>query len=720
MSAQPSLPAYDQPQIVRWLGASTVDKGRAYVGSVSALTWDVDLLSGEVYGTRRDPYDVDVFFYPHGQRLEIDGHCTCSVGYDCKHVAAVLMALLEHRQTDAPDRIDPSVRPELVSWLEAFRRLHGPNGTDRTSGVHGTKKPKPSPHALAYVITRPKYSSHHKVEIFKASLAREGGVRSIGDPWENVEKALLKPPQFVSDADLSILRLLWLGRSRDVYDGYGGFALQGGNGAAALERMAATGRLFMKDTNGQVPSSLRSADPRPADMQWPLQPDDRVRPVLQTVPPSTAMILTEPPWYVDQVSGEAGAARLPWDVKRVLDYLTMPSVSAAEASIVATVLREVAPEMPTPPTLDPAAMRVLDVEPVPVLHLNTLPVNSSSFVLFTSKGSTQTVLDHATVSFDYDGFRFEPADTSTLMQTASAEVVQVKRRADVEKSRLAELRQAGLVHVKASSVYGPQPFPPAMLGLKDTQGWPEFMHETLPGLRKGGWRVEMAREFRFNVVEIESIDGHLHEAADGWFDLEMGIDVADRHVRLEPLLAELFRRDRRWLAGNLDGIADDEAIELTTDVGERLRLRADRLKPVVRVLIDLFEGLGDSALRVSRLDAGRLEALSDTGRWQFHGDDSLRQLAQRLRGGGGVGEAPIPQGLGAELRAYQHQGLSWMQFLREHDLSGVLADDMGLGKTVQTLAHVLAEKEAGRLDRPTLIVLPTSLVHNWCEEARRF
>ena len=37
-----------------------------------------------------------------------------------------------------------------------------------------------------------------------------------------------------------------------------------------------------------------------------------------------------------------------------------------------------------------------------------------------------------------------------------------------------------------------------------------------------------------------------------------------------------------------------------------------------------------------------------------------------------------------------------MQFLREHNLSGVLADDMGLGKTVQTLAHILAEKEAGR------------------------
>jgi len=50
----------------------------------------------------------------------------------------------------------------------------------------------------------------------------------------------------------------------------------------------------------------------------------------------------------------------------------------------------------------------------------------------------------------------------------------------------------------------------------------------------------------------------------------------------------------------------------------------------------------------------------------------------------------------------------------------VLADDMGLGKTIQTLTHLLVEQEAGRLDRPALVVVPTSLVHNWREEARRF
>ncbi len=78
-----------------------------------------------------------------------------------------------------------------------------------------------------------------------------------------------------------------------------------------------------------------------------------------------------------------------------------------------------------------------------------------------------------------------------------------------------------------------------------------------------------------------------------------------------------------------------------------------------------------------------------------------------------------PAGLKTELRAYQQAGLDWLQFLRMFDLGGILADDMGLGKTVQTLAHLLVEKREGRLDRPCLVVCPTSVVPNWCAEAAR-
>ena len=80
----------------------------------------------------------------------------------------------------------------------------------------------------------------------------------------------------------------------------------------------------------------------------------------------------------------------------------------------------------------------------------------------------------------------------------------------------------------------------------------------------------------------------------------------------------------------------------------------------------------------------------------------------------------MAQGLRATLRPYQQDGLNWLQHLREHDAGGVLADDMGLGKTLQTIAHLATEKEARRMDRPTLIVMPTSLVGNWQRELQRF
>jgi SNF2 family DNA or RNA helicase len=105
---------------------------------------------------------------------------------------------------------------------------------------------------------------------------------------------------------------------------------------------------------------------------------------------------------------------------------------------------------------------------------------------------------------------------------------------------------------------------------------------------------------------------------------------------------------------------------------------------------------------------------------RWFGGEQLRETGRKLSRFGSVKKVPAPAGLRATLRDYQADGLAWMQFLREYDLAGILADDMGLGKTVQTLAHILVEKEAGRLSSPALVIAPTSLMTNWVEEANRF
>jgi len=71
----------------------------------------------------------------------------------------------------------------------------------------------------------------------------------------------------------------------------------------------------------------------------------------------------------------------------------------------------------------------------------------------------------------------------------------------------------------------------------------------------------------------------------------------------------------------------------------------------------------------------------------------------------------VPESLWSLLRDYQKEGVTFLNRNRKELGAALLADDMGLGKTVQTLSI---------LKKPSLIIVPTSLLHNWQEEAKRF
>ena len=178
-----SLPHYDRAQVTRWLGTHTISKAISYIRSVREIDWDNGYLAASVQGTMREPYEVTIYFHQTGKRLEIEGECTCPVGYECKHMAAVLLACIERRNvSDSPVAPAlPPVRAEVTRWLQGFR--------DRADAAAKKSRTGNAKQALVYTLVYSKSNQRHEIRIYKASVARDGAIRSMGSPWNAVRKA---------------------------------------------------------------------------------------------------------------------------------------------------------------------------------------------------------------------------------------------------------------------------------------------------------------------------------------------------------------------------------------------------------------------------------------------------------------------------------------------------------------------------------------------------
>ncbi|MCA1778525.1 MAG: DEAD/DEAH box helicase, partial [Xanthomonadaceae bacterium] len=238
------------------------------------------------------------------------------------------------------------------------------------------------------------------------------------------------------------------------------------------------------------------------------------------------------------------------------------------------------------------------------------------------------------------------------------------------------------------------------------------------------WSIDERADFPFQVIRPRQWFSRVAPQGDarGQVSLDFGFMLDGRAV---SLLAALVRRladiPGEWL--------QQLALGLGTAVDSELLIRIDDLRLVALPgdrLTELMSLIGDHAGDASIEDRvvfsrARLSDVEQAARsGEMHGPGELRLLARQLAGSSPLDCVAAPKGLRAELRPYQADGLNWLQFLAVNDFAGVLADDMGLGKTVQTLAHILLEKQAGRLDHPVLVVAPTSLLFNWRAEARRF
>jgi superfamily II DNA or RNA helicase len=368
----------------------------------------------------------------------------------------------------------------------------------------------------------------------------------------------------------------------------------------------------------------------------------------------------------------------------------------------------------------------------------------------------------ADLHFDYAGTRLQwKRGGPPLQWMENGVLVTAERRPAEEKKAVKRLKEAGLdIPPLPLSVGGGPPVRDELFAVPgdefdERSTWLNFCHSVLPELKAAGWIVEVAPGFPFEILDAPK--DWAFEVGDGsgidWFSLSLGVDVGGERIDLLPILREVIDALARIDPDLLDdGFFEDEYFGDEADGQTRGReasleavleqlapsgtmfvrigdsrympLEVERLKPMIGVLMELF-GLqpGGGELRIGRSHLGDLSALEDAAAAAgipLLGADAVRDMGKALREAGGVPAVVPPQGLNATLRRYQQAGLDWLQFLGAHGFGGILADDMGLGKTVQALAHLLAEKEAGRLDRPSLLIAPTSVLGNWRAEVQRF
>ena len=365
-----------------------------------------------------------------------------------------------------------------------------------------------------------------------------------------------------------------------------------------------------------------------------------------------------------------------------------------------------------------------DVQPVPRLWLA-----SAEFSAFEPRnGRMQRYIQHrAALSFNYLDQYVSGQKNADVLLRQEQQTLRIKRKPEVENLYREQLRSLGFKIATRQSKALPESAG-ELFELVNDSAWLNFTLNQLQSLSDQGWELQIDEDFGFDLTPVEDWYATVDEAPErDWFDLELGIIVNGQHLSLLPILLNLMRSHSDLL--NREKLArrkDDELIlvnipaNTTSGHGPlQVALPYGRLKPVLATLDEFYLGEPDAtSLRIKSADAPRLNAL-DALPLRWEGGEQIRGFAQRLRD---IKDFSVeaPEGLNANLRPYQLEGLSWMQSLRQLEVGGVLADDMGLGKTLQTLAHILCEKNAGRLDRPAMVVMPTSLIPNWLDEAAHF
>ncbi|MBT1064508.1 DEAD/DEAH box helicase [Bowmanella sp. Y26] len=638
-------------------------------GVIESLHYDPDerMLSGSVANERGNGH-FQVFIDWGLSQPVCD--CNCPQGKFCRHGA-----ILVHGALDDTNPLLESRDEQVAAWLDRLK-------------PQSYKAVKPNQDILIYLLSLAKVRDSHgfKVDIRLTKRLKSGQLsKSLRNSY--LSESLL------AEVDANERHLLAdLMASRNEY----GLVPNLDDLAAIL----ATGRCYWQEM-GNSPVTL--APPQSGKLSWHQQ--GGAFHLTLNVPGLSAkdLIASHPLCYLDNSTKTIVPLDFQLTPEQVMALLDAPPLSEAQLAWAWPMMQEWLGNSPalTPP---PVELPSKTTAPVPVLELSCTDRKPASCM--------------ATLWFDYQGQRISPYLADAILQDSHGQPL--PRNKPVEQQAIDILRSAGFSLAPASFNYWSVP---DFQLCAESDSWFGILHQLLPSLRKSGWQVHCPADFPYSLSHADSqIETRIEEEDANFFSLSMMIQVGDKPLPLLPILRTALQQ---LSAEHLHNEFQDAGLYLYIPLSDTqaLPLPMEQVRPILTQFVELFMPgslRADGSIRLSKFQSHQTLAMLNQHSLLGQGRSRLRDIAASLSRFDEIQRVDPPPQLAATLRPYQLQGLSWMQFLREYGLAGILADDMGLGKTLQTIANLCVEKQAGRLTNPALILAPTSVIFNWQNELKRF
>ena len=715
--------------------AATYRKGKDYYEAqrvvdihISHLSTTESIIQAQVKGSRL--YTVSMRIQNTRHSIHLRGDCSCPVQHDCKHVVATLLQAVDHPQasfvSEAKDNVIPFTPkakleaaddPHINRWLNQLQRAMDEKSAAPT--------PVDETQSLYYVLSKITGGSHQLgVEPLLTRRLKAGG---LGASKQYSETALSQQKHFYPvDKDL-LLKLDMLKKSTQYHAYSPRYSLRGEQGEVLLLELINTGRCHWRSVHSG-PISL--AQPQELLLNWEIDDQGMQTLRLGALNQNHPIFFIEQPWYVDESTSECGLLNTSFDLNIAKLLLSAPKIPPGAVGTVVDFFKKHEQVAGVKPPKQLTKKRVKNRKPVPCLRLFQAPLRSMYANQYYSEAEPMRAV--AEFSFHYDNMQIPWHNSNeTINQVQGEELITLVRNKAFEMNAFRKLMQCNVVTLSSvpefARLIANEKWINSLLIEHELSDPLEFSAKIIPQLRQAGWQIEFDAEYPYQIID-EPIDdwySSIREESSeyDWFGLELGVTVKGEQINLLPVLQTMLKQLKHPSQLKVD---DSEPIYARLPNGHYIPLPASRVRNILNVLIELYDTdslSDDQELRLSRLHATRLlelDAAMGAAQLRWIGGDRIREMARKLANFSGIQMAEVPKQFLGELRPYQLEGLSWLQFLREYEFGGILADDMGLGKTVQALAHITLEKTSGRMTEPCLVIAPTSLMFNWQMEAKRF